>query len=978
MQVNLKPVIRKVSCLILLVGLGLSGFGAGGTSSASAQAIESQSARAANTTTVDGLLQFTSGGHALGFTSQGMYAATGSHALHVDFVNANHVQPQADSGTNTKGMAAPLSRVTYTDLWDGISLTYTATAGGVYTTTYTIAPEADARNIRLRYNAPLTLNRDGTLTIAFETGALSESAPIAWQQINNQRLPVDISFEVHGQEVSFAVGAYDPRYELTVDPSLIWNTFLGGGDADVSHAIAVDGSGNVYVAGQSYITWGNPVRAHSDGWDAFAAKLDSSGSLTWNTFLGGSALFEFGYAIAVDGSGNVYVSGDSGATWGSPVRAYSGLYDAFAAKLDSSGELTWNTFLGGSGSDSGGAIAVDGGGNVYVAGYSYDAWGCSPTACTVRAFTSGVDAFAAKLGSSGGLTWNTFLGGSGSDYGEAIVIDGNWNVYVAGEGGGWGSPVRAYTAGDWDAFAAKLDSSGGLTWNTFLGGSAEDRDGGIAVDGSGNVYVTGYSLATWGSPVRAYTFGYDAFAAKLNSSGGLTWNTFLGGDGHDYGGSAIAVDGSGNVYVAGTSNVSWGSPVGAYTSLEDAFAAKLGSSGGLTWNTFLGGSGGDYGNAIAVDGSGNVYMAGTSLATWGCSPTPCTVRAFTGNEDAFAAKLGAIVSGNAGISGATLSYTDGTPKTATADGNGNYSFIVPYGWSGIVTPSLTGYAFTPSSRTYSNVLADMTGENYTATPITYTISGNAGVAGATLSYTDGTPQTATADGSGNYSFAVSYNWSGTVTPSKIGYTFSPTSRTYSNVIADQTAQDYTATIAATFADVPTNYWAWSWIERLYAAGITGGCGASPLIYCPEDNVTRAQMAIFLERGIHGSSFNPPVVTLTFTDTAGNFAQYWIEALKSDGITSGCGPSLYCPDASTTRAEMAIFLLRSKHGASYVPPAASGTLFTDVPSSYWAASWIEQLATEGITSGCGMNLYCPDATVTRAQMAVFLVRTFNLP
>ncbi len=184
--------------------------------------------------------------------------------------------------------------------------------------------------------------------------------------------------------------------------------------------------------------------------------------------------------------------------------------------------------------------------------------------------------------------------------------------------------------------------------------------------------------------------------------------------------------------------------------------------------------------------------------------------------------------------------------------------------------------------------------------------------------------------------------------------------------------------SSTFADVPSSYWAASWIERLYAAGITGGCAFNPLQYCPEDSVTRAQMAVFLERGIHGSSFNPPVVTLTFTDTASNFAQYWIEALKNDGITSGCGPSLYCPDASTTRAEMAIFLLRSEHGASYVPPAASGTLFSDVPSSYWAAAWIEQLANEGITSGCGTNLYCPDATVTRAQMAVFLVRTFNLP
>ena len=179
------------------------------------------------------------------------------------------------------------------------------------------------------------------------------------------------------------------------------------------------------------------------------------------------------YAIAVDGSGNVYVSGDSPATWGSPVRAYTSDYDAFAAKLNSSGALTWNTFLGGSGDDGGCAIAVDGSGNVYVGGYSNATWG-SP----VRAFTpNGLnnDAFAAKLNSSGALTWNTFLGGSGGDSGRAIAVDGSGNVYVSGSSDAtWGSPVRAFTAGDNDAFAAKLNSSGALNWNTFLGGSGND------------------------------------------------------------------------------------------------------------------------------------------------------------------------------------------------------------------------------------------------------------------------------------------------------------------------------------------------------------------------------------------------------------------------------------------------------------------------------------------------------------------------
>ena len=180
-----------------------------------------------------------------------------------------------------------------------------------------------------------------------------------------------------------------------------------------------------------------------------------------------------------------------------------------------------------------------------------------------------------------------------------------------------------------------------------------------------------------------------------------------------------------------------------------------------------------------------------------------------------------------------------------------------------------------------------------------------------------------------------------------------------------------------FADVYTDYWASQSIIKLYQNSITGGCGTSPLIYCPENAVTRAEMVVFLERGMKGSGYNVPDTTTQFGDTANHWAQDWIDVAASDGITSGCGNGNFCPDGVVTRAQMAIFLLRTMHGASYVPPVASGTMFTDVPDSYWAAAWIEQLAVEGITSGCGNGSYCPDDSVTRAQLAVFLVRTFNL-
>ncbi|MCP4347424.1 MAG: hypothetical protein GY795_18115, partial [Desulfobacterales bacterium] len=149
---------------------------------------------------------------------------------------------------------------------------------------------------------------------------------------------------------------------------------------------------------------------------------------------------------------------------------------------------------------------------------------------------------------------------------------GSGNVYVAGKAGAtWGSPVNAFAA-SYDAFAAKLNSSGVYQWHTFMGAN-DDEGKSVAVDGSGNVYVAGYSEATWGSPIDAYTSSYDTFAAKLNSSGVRQSHTFIGGTGNDYC-YAMAVDGSGNVYTAGDSAVTWGSPVNAYTS-QDFFAAKL-------------------------------------------------------------------------------------------------------------------------------------------------------------------------------------------------------------------------------------------------------------------------------------------------------------------------------------------------------------------------------------------------------------------
>jgi uncharacterized repeat protein (TIGR01451 family) len=187
-----------------------------------------------------------------------------------------------------------------------------------------------------------------------------------------------------------------------------------------------------------------------------------------------------------------------------------------------------------------------------------------------------------------------------------------------------------------------------------------------------------------------------------------------------------------------------------------------------------------------------------------------------------------------------------------------------------------------------------------------------------------------------------------------------------------------------FGDVPPGHIFFRFIEALAEAGITGGCNVSPPLYCPDASVTRGQMAVFLIRGLaYPAAAAPPEPTGTvFSDVPlSHFFASWIEGLAAAGITGGCGaaPPRYCPEASVTRGQMAVFLLRARHGAGYQPPEATG-MFADVPTDHTFARWIEQLAREGITGGCGTNpaRYCPDSPVTRGQMAVFLVRTFGLP
>ena len=184
-----------------------------------------------------------------------------------------------------------------------------------------------------------------------------------------------------------------------------------------------------------------------------------------------------------------------------------------------------------------------------------------------------------------------------------------------------------------------------------------------------------------------------------------------------------------------------------------------------------------------------------------------------------------------------------------------------------------------------------------------------------------------------------------------------------------------------FGDVPPGHWAEEAIYTLYDAGITKGCSTDLLLYCPDKTVSKAAMAVFLLRSMHGGNYTPPPATGIFTDVDVNqWYAPWVEQLYREGITQGCSadPLMYCPDRDVSKASMAVFLLRSIHGGNYTPPPATG-IFTDVDVNQWYAPWVEQLYREGITQGCSADplMYCPDRGVSRAAMALFLVRTFDL-
>ena len=488
----------------------------------------------------------------------------------------------------------------------------------------------------------------------------------------------------------------------TSDSSMVYGTFLGGSAYDYGYSIAVDSSGNAYVAGiaASSDFPVTPGAFQADGFfSSFVAKLNALGTgLVYATFLG-NVVYEDFVGIAVDSSGNAYITGMTNLS-GFPVTpdalqpVHGGDFDAFVSKLDASGtSLLYSTFLGGSSRDHGYGIVVDGLGNICLTGETSSANFPVTAGALQTSHGGGQDVFVAKLNPAGSsLVYSTYLGGRNHEYSGGIAADESGNVYVTG-GAREEFPVtpggfQVTPGGNQDAFAAKLNPLGTkLLYSTFLGGSGLDDGNGIAVDGSGNAYVTGdtesLDFPTTSGALQTLlgnglsTFLSDAFITKLNPSGTeLVYSTYIGGQYHENSGG-IALDSSGNAFVTGrTYSTDFPVTPGALQPIPsdpyDVFVAKLDGSGeSLLYGTYLGGFGfSDYGRGIAVDSSGNAYVTGNTDST-NFPVTPGALQPFISvYTDAFVVKLTQLEVSKGSVS---VTITGPTDARWSLDGKGSYS-----------------------------------------------------------------------------------------------------------------------------------------------------------------------------------------------------------------------------------------------------------------------------------------------------------------
>ncbi|MEW5977242.1 MAG: DNRLRE domain-containing protein [Acidobacteriota bacterium] len=667
---------------------------------------------------------------------------------------------------------------------------------------------------------------------------------------------------------------------------LVYSTYLGGSLEDHGTGIAIDDGGHAYITGSTYSTDFPTANAIQPSWgggaprsgrpylDAFVTKLSPAGnSLIYSTYLGGNN-DDLGNAIIVDIEGNVYITGSTKSpnlpvfsAWQTTLR---GVSDGFLAKINAAGSaFVFSSYLGGTQDDWCVDVALDNQGNSYVAGNTtssdFPAVNALQPTYGGAGITGGGDGFVTKFNSSGtDVVFSTYLGGNDSDSVASIAVDGWGKVYVSGSTYSTNFPtvnsVQPVLGGNADAFIASIVEAGNaFDFSTYLGGSDNDNASAVAIDPSGDVYVTGITTSAnfpelnplQSSPTISYA---DGFIAKLVAGTSLAYSTRFGGNGHDFP-YGLAVDSSGSAYISGATsstdfiraNSFQPNFGGGWLIPYDAFVVKVLSVDGYDITGRISDTGGNpiSGVTVALSGSqigseqtdASGHYSFVNLAPAGnFTITPSkqyhtfspTFQSFSSLADdqtfdfvgtSFNVTIsGRVVNANdVGVGGITMTLSGSQSSTIQTDSSGNYSFSgLPAGGTYRVAPSRGSDTFNPASQTFNNLGSDQT-VDFT---LVYQISGRVldgggvGMSGVNVNLSGFQMATSVTDTAGNYSFLnLPANGNYTVTPVKPGYTltytFSPASRAYSNLTANQTG-DFT--LVGTSTTIALNLTADAYVE----------------------------------------------------------------------------------------------------------------------------------------------------------------------
>lgn len=641
--------------------------------------------------------------------------------------------------------------ITLHNLYQGIDLHYYE-KNGELKHDYIVAPHTYYKQIRVKVEgADVIVNADGSLLLSTPLGKIQEGAPVVYQ--NSKQLKA--TWQIENNILSFDIENYNPAFELIIDPvTRLWSTYYGA-EFEYNGVIAgstygnfcnTDASGNVYLTGTTAVvtttllaTNGSHQSVYGGYDDAFLAKFNSAGIRQWATFYGASNN-ESGESCAADPSGNVYMAG---AAKGSSVIATNnshqpafggGVEDAYLVKFDPNGVRLWATYYGGPGSDSGESCTTDAAGNVYMSGMTNSGSGMSSPNGHQPVFGGNgyLDAFLVKFDSNGNRLWATYYGDSMREIGWCCKTDASGNVYMSGETSSntsaalvtTGCHQPLYGAGtngaDNDAFLVKFDSNGNRLWATYYGGTLNDVGYSCATDAAGNVFMAGEGRSTTGTVIatsgshQSTSANGAAFLVKFDAAGTRQWGTYYGVmTGGDLG-YVCGADANGNVYLGAHTTASNLIPTpGCFQSAfgggnMDACLVKFSPGGVRQWGTYFGGTGVEFAFSIAVDASGDVYMAGSSGSDIGIASPGAHQDIFYGTIDAYLVKFSACdapaqpvaINGNTMICANSGANSYNTPPVAGAT---SYSWSLPGGWTGSSTT--TTISATPGASGVFTVIA---------------------------------------------------------------------------------------------------------------------------------------------------------------------------------------------------------------------------------------------------------------------------------